>query len=312
MHHRYLHPGLVGILALLVSPPVHAGQVRVNVSNSDFTPSTITLNRGDHVVWVWSNGSHSATSGTVCGSPTGQFDSGSLTFNATLGTAFNWKTSITTTGLGYYCTPHCVTGMTGTIVVTASGTPVADFRITEVQFNTPSGQHLIEVTNFGAAAGDLGRYRFFSGSDSAIVPLQSFVVPSNGRVIVHVNASGAQSAPTDLYLPTLADLSTTGSASLYVPTTGNPNTDTRQIIDFVQWGAAGQPNEGTANTATLWTSGQFLGAVAPGHSLEFCGTASDRGASHWAEVSTPNVGTNGNCATPGIPMTWGRLKIIYR
>jgi len=54
------------IMAMLSAAaiPARAGQVRVDVSNIHFTPATVTIHHGDHVVWVWVSGLHSATSGS--------------------------------------------------------------------------------------------------------------------------------------------------------------------------------------------------------------------------------------------------------
>ncbi|HVP14530.1 MAG TPA: hypothetical protein VMS88_03235 [Terriglobales bacterium] len=70
---------LAAILALLavvsiVAHPARAGQVRVDVMDFQFVPTTVTVNHGDHVVWTWTGGFHSATSGTGCVSD-GIFDS---------------------------------------------------------------------------------------------------------------------------------------------------------------------------------------------------------------------------------------------
>jgi hypothetical protein len=203
--------------------------------------------------------------------------------------------------------------MTGTIAVSASGIQVSDFRLTELQFNVPGGQDLIEIANLGDVTGNLGRYRISVAAGTAVeLPLNDILVPPGGRVVIHANATGANTA-TDVYLPTMPDLPTTGSAALYVANTRNTNlADATQLIDFVQWGAGGQANEATAVTANFWNTGDAITGVDAGHSIEFCGTSGDYGSGNWNEVTTPNFGTNGNCATPTVRSTWGRLKTLYR
>jgi plastocyanin len=293
-----------------------AGQVRIDVSNSGganaFFPATASLNFGDQVAWVWLDGTHTVTSGSSC-TPNGLFNSGSATYNPSAGTAFSWKSNASGSQ-PYYCAPHCLMGMTATLNVAASGVAVADFRITEVQYNLPNGHDLIEIANLGNAAGDLGRFRLLASNDNATVPLNSFVVLAGGRVTVHVNVAGTHSPPTDLYLPTLADLPTSGSLALFMPYTvsGAGSTGATQMVDFVQWGGPGFLYEDVAQTAGFWTPGHYLQTVGAGHSIEFCGDAADRGAVNWAEIAVPNFGSNGGCTTPTLKSTWGRLKAIYR
>ena len=89
------------------------------------------------------------------------------------------------------------------------------------------------------------------------------------------------------------------------------------VIDYVEWGAAGQANEATASAATadgttVWTSGTFTnGETLAGYSISFCGAGTEHGAAKW-QISTPNFGGSPICATPTIKTTWGRLKTIYR
>jgi len=84
------------------------------------------------------------------------------------------------------------------------------------------------------------------------------------------------------------------------------------LLDFVQWGAGGQGNEATAQAAGFWAAGAAITDVAAGHSIEFCGQPGQYGAAQWHEISTPNFGGDGNCATPTFSTTWGRIKTLYR
>jgi plastocyanin len=287
--------------------PSRAGQVRVDVSNIQFTPATVTINHGDHVVWVWLSGTHSATSGSSC-TEDGIFNS-ALVLTAA-GVSFSWKSGAQTS-VPYFCMQHCDLGMTGRINFGTS-VPVADFRITEIQYDVAGGKDLIEITNHGNAVGNLGDYRLSVQAGVAVtLPLATLSVPGGGHVVLHGNATGTNTA-TDVFLPSLPDLPPSGAAALYVPNSQSTSLALAdQIIDFVQWGAAGGPNESTANSALLWPTGQFVPPVAPGHSLELCDFIA-RGAGAWAEISTPNFGSYGGCVTPAVPTTWGRFKQRYR
>lgn len=309
---RPIQPGATlaaGLLAVCLAGAAHGGQVRVNVNSNDFTPQSVTINPGDHVVWIWQSGIHSVTSGndgSIGGS--GIFNSGTLNTNTS--PAFSWKSG-SPAAIPYYCIPHFSLGMIGDITVSAASAPVSDFRISEVQFNVVGGQDLIEIANLGAATGNLGRYRISVANGVAVsLPANVTVAASGGRIVIHANASGTNTA-TDIFLPTLPDLPTNGSVTLYVPNTVAPAlTNTATILDFVQWGAGGQPNEATAVSAGFWGTGQAITGVAAGHSIELCSSA--HGLGSWAEVATPNFGLNGNCATPAATTTWGSIKTLYR
>src|SRR5258705_10598028 len=96
------------LISLLLAPAARAGEVRVNVSNMVFTPRAVNCNAGDHVVWVWTAGSHSSTSGdSVTVVPDGMWDSGTQTGAApSNGPTFTWKSSLSPGTFPYFCTPH--------------------------------------------------------------------------------------------------------------------------------------------------------------------------------------------------------------
>lgn len=318
MKNRWGVLALAALLAAAVVSASIAGQVRVNVSNTLFTPSTVSANQGDHVVWIWTGGNHTVTSGDpdqvadpVDGD--GLFNS-SPTGTVFSGATFSWKSTLTGTR-PYYCQPHAP-GMAGSLNLVASGAAgVADFRITEVRFNAAGNLDLIELANIGAT-GNLGKYRL-KASGFPVQTLQvgtstDLVVAGGGRVVLHCNATGTNTA-TDLFLPAVTDLPANGSVALYVPNTVNTSLALAdQMIDFVQWGAGGQENEATAQAAGFWSAGAAITNVAAGHSIEFCGQPGQYGATQWHEISTPNFGSDGNCATPNFSTTWGRIKTLYR
>lgn len=300
-------PALVALAAL--STPAAAGEVRIDVSSNFFSPSAVSLNLGDHAVWVWVSGSHTVTSGSD-GSLSG--DGRFNTVTSLSGVQFSWRADVTGT-VPYYCIPHFILGMTGTLDVSGSGVPVSDFRLTELEYDVAGGNDLIEIRNLGAASGDLGRYRLsVAAAASVTVPLDDVAVPAGGTIVVHTNEAGTSTA-TDLYLPGIGDLPAAGAVALYVPNAVNPDlSDATQIVDFLQWGAGGGPHEATADAAALWASGTFMPPVAAGHSYEFCGGPADHGVSFWSEVAVPNFGTDGMCLTPAAATTWGRVKTLYR
>jgi plastocyanin len=290
----------------------YAGQVRISATSGNaFSPANVTINHGDHVVWVWTGGNHSVTSGTD-GSTTGDgtFNSGVQLFSQS--PTFSWKSG-QQVDAPFYCIPHfSINNMVGNISFSLNA-PVSDFRITEVQFNAGAGLNRIEIANLGAALGNLGRYRISVSNGVAVTLKDGIVVSGNGgRVVLHVAAAGTDDA-TNLYLPSMTELGTNGSVALYVPNTItglNLLTNPNMIIDYMQWGASAQPNEATAAAATFWSTGDAITGVGPGHSVERCSTSYGIGA--WAEIAVPNFGANGNCSTPTRTSTWGRIKSLYR
>jgi plastocyanin len=325
------------VVSALSLPAAHAGQVRVNVGSggSAFSPYKVNINEGDHVVWVWIAGTHNVVNWTLddvcvaCPDDSTGFSSDGTIFNSDpVGfgqgstTRFTWKSD--RTGLvPYVCNIHN-NFMSGRIFIVPRTTPptnpVADFRLTEVQFNVPGGLDLIEIANLGQAAGDLRSFRLAIGPSGTGVAISAVDLPvaAGGRVIVHTAESGTNGTPPGhIYLPALGTLpDAAGSVALYVPSTLSPQnalSNADMMIDFVQWGAGGQANEGTANAASFWVPGTSINNVAAGHSIEYCeSTGLGHGANQWAEISPPNFGTTGNCVTPTRSESWGRLKIIYR
>jgi plastocyanin len=312
MPSRLLRFGLLVTACALVAGAAAARQIRVSVSNFAFSPATVTVNAGDHVVWVWTGGTHNVVSGDGVGQiADGEFTSGGV---AGIPTTYSWK-SVAPTTEPYYCELHAP-GMVGTVNVVASGaTGLSDFRISEVQFNAAGNLDLVEIENIGSP-GNMGRYRLkVSGLPVQTLQIGSspdLAVPGAGHVVLHCNATGTSTA-TDLFLPAITNLPANGSIALYVPNTSVTNLSTAsQLIDFVQWGAGAQENESVAVAAGLWTAGAAITNVADGHSIERCGDPGQYGAGFWHEISTPNFGSDGNCATPTFSTTWGRIKSLYR
>ena len=323
-----VHAGIaMGCLLLACgAAPARAGQVRVDVGVSGqltFTPYAVNINAGDHVVWVWRTPSHTVTSWKLPDDSISSVPDGA-TFNSSpsfLGqpatTRFSWK-SPDTLDVPYVCAPHA-SAMSGRVIISnGPKVPVADFRITEVLFNDPLVKDLIEIANLGQAAGNLGRFRIaVLGTGTGVeLAFNDFPVPSFGRVTIHTNESGPNDA-TNIFLPGLGNLGDgAGSIALYVPYSlapGNALTNDKMMIDFVQWGAGGQPNEGTADLAGFWSPGTSINDVAVGHSIEYCeGSPYIHGVNQWREISPPNFGTTSHCTTPTRSESWGRLKIIYR
>lgn len=320
---------LLALGALLI-PAAHAGQVRVDVGSGGlfFAPYAVNINQGDHVVWVWLSSTHTVTNwNTPADSQNASvdgtiFDSQPSHLGQPASTRFSWR-SDRTGHVPYVCVPHMSNNMTGRVIISPLANPptipVADFRLTEVQFNVPFGKDLVEISNLGAAAGNLQSFRLAVAATGTGVAVSatSFPVPAGGRVVVHTNETGTNDDPPGHVYMALGDLNDlAGSLSLYVPSTVSSQsalTNSALMLDFVQWGAGAQANEATAGAASFWTSGQSIDGVAAGHSIAYCANQElDHGIGRWAEIAPPSLGVLNDCNTPVISQTWGYLKTIYR
>ena len=85
-----------------------------------FQPTTVTIQPGDTVQWVWNTSGHSVVSGNTDGAtgiPDGRFNSGLQNQNFVYNYTFQDPGSFT-----YYCGPHYSMGMHGLVNVAAPGT----------------------------------------------------------------------------------------------------------------------------------------------------------------------------------------------
>ncbi|MEO5618383.1 MAG: plastocyanin/azurin family copper-binding protein [Candidatus Eisenbacteria bacterium] len=316
-------------LAMVLSIPADAGQIRVSVGGASdvFTQENISVNVGDHVVWIWAGGLHSVVSGNPGAATTtgdGKFRN-TTSASGSLGSKFFWKV----TGSGsvpYYCFPHAP-DMAGTINIQGTPVSIADFRITEVEFAPTGGLDRVQITNLGSDTGFLEHYRVSSQSGVASTITGSLVtLTPSSRTTLHLGASGTTTS-SNVYLPAHPELGTAGSFALYVPNTSSTGstapaslTDANQLVDYVEWGAAGQaaqPNQTPAVSAGFWNAGGVVETTnslpngGAGYSISFCGSRTDRGPAFW-NISTPNFGTGAICTTPTRTATWGRIKSLYR
>jgi plastocyanin len=312
-----VRPALGALAALaLLAPVAHAAQVRVEVFNFAYAPRAANLNPGDHVTWIWTGGTHTVTQGDSASLSIGAFNTGNRASSAGTNTAaFSWRFPSAGTTL-YYCIPHAPE-MAGRVIVSgATGLPKADLRITEVLYNATATGDLIEITNLGTAAGDLGRWRIAVNGVATVVAANSFPVPAGGSVVVHCVA-GTNTA-TDLFLSGLGNLpDSTGTLALYAPNTVNTAlTDATQMVDFVKWGVTANALESIATGNGYWSSIAVPTVGAPGRAIAYCGVPGQYGPTQWGEVSAPTFGSFGtgsqNCTTPAHPSTWGRVKSLYR
>ncbi|MBD3221532.1 hypothetical protein GF314_09840 [bacterium] len=105
---------LASLLTLALAGAAVAAEHTVDQVGLEFVPAEITIETGDTIIWNWSGGSHTVTSGSSLEDP----DLGEL-FDAPLN-ADNPSFSFTFDEAGtypYLCRPHESLDMLGTIIV---------------------------------------------------------------------------------------------------------------------------------------------------------------------------------------------------
>jgi len=177
---------LVAIIApFLVFHPTIARAATVTVivgpGGFFFTPSSVTIHTGDTVVWMWSSGGHSSTSGSP-GMPGGLWDSGILNQGATFMHTFN-----TAGSFPYYCTVHgACCGMVGSVTVVGA-VGATGIGLVEV-FKLPSAYPLANIST---------RLNVLTGDN---VLIGGFIIggPDNKKVVLRAIGPSLSNPPFNL------------------------------------------------------------------------------------------------------------------
>jgi len=119
---------LLLVVAALLGSTAQADTIVVTQVRDSFSPKNVTIDEGDTVMWVWTNGFHTVTEGTD-----GQIN-GDEAFNAPLsgiGGATSFSLTFDAAFLAanprpgdlydYFCEPHFAVGQTGTVQVVNTG-----------------------------------------------------------------------------------------------------------------------------------------------------------------------------------------------
>jgi plastocyanin len=109
--HRGTRTRRIGVVALAATATLavgvaQAGGARVDASNYAFKPKTLTVKKGDEVVWKWVNGSHTVT-----------FRKGSYDKSLNRAHPRRARTFKRRGTFRYYCRNHAYFGMKGKVVV---------------------------------------------------------------------------------------------------------------------------------------------------------------------------------------------------
>ena len=188
----------VGALALALGLPQHAGAATVTVGDNFYSPTPVTIQPGDSVLWTWAGANpHSVTSDEGSAESFGS----STQTSGTFGRVFNTPGSFT-----YHCAVHGsamsgtvdVTGITGRVLADAdagdtvttaddglAGVPVELYDALAYAQN-PTGTPPLDTTSTGSD----GRYVFENSSP-----------PSGGFATVHVPQQPGFGPSPDLTFP---------------------------------------------------------------------------------------------------------------
>ncbi len=160
-----------------------------------------------------------------------------------------------------------------------------------------SGNQQIEIRNLEASPMDLSDWQICF--QFLYWPLPAGTTLGAGEhLVVHLNASGVDDA-FHKYTGPIGDLGPSDAFALYLPIADMAEfDDPAKIIDFVQWGASGQPRENVADAAGVWTAGDFLATPGVGHSLERC--SPDFGMGSWGETPDQTLGSVNSCNPTGV------------
>jgi plastocyanin len=158
------------LFCALVAATALATTHTVTVANYQFTPSSVTAQVGDTIVWYWVNGDHTTTSTSIPAGATPWDEPISAT-----NTSYSYK--LTVAGIyDYHCTPHAP-NMAGTITVqtAASVQEQAAVNMLPLYPNPAAGAFNLDLS---AMAGDVD----ITIADAA------------GRVVRSIKVAGGQAA----------------------------------------------------------------------------------------------------------------------
>lgn len=212
---------------------------------------------------------------------------------------------------------------------------LADLRIAEVladPMGPEAGATAVEVLNVGALPVDLEGLVISAQAMPWMTPAGVTLAPGDVAVF-HLNASPAPGGPPgadrlelngavatrsdsgpgtaaayDIHVTTFVDLDPAGDSFCLFANMDDFN-DPANMLDFVQWGAPGQPGESVADSAGLWTAGAYFPAALEGLSMQW------RGTNHGASpedfcADQPTLGAVNLCSTSGTPGGTGSRPVL--
>jgi hypothetical protein len=157
-----------------------------------------------------------------------------------------------------------------------------------------TGQQVVEIRNLGVDPVEIGGWwlSFKPGEWRFPSPL---TLDPLGTILVHLSRSGT-SGTTDLYtgLSGMRNLEQEDSIALF---STNLFSDPTFMVDFVQWGTAGQDMESVAVEKGIWTEGTVVDTVLLREGSSIARLPEGIGASAWCVDGSTSLGTaNDGCS----------------
>lgn len=146
---------------------------------------------------------------------------------------------------------------------------IAQIRFSEVD----PANHLITIKNFGSSAVNIQNYNL-----CALFEYSSLSGLSVSVVEGSLNVGGGATVTIE-WLASSGFNTTASDLGLYLPGGGFSNP--ANMVDFMQYGAAGQGREGVANAAGIWQTGTFLEGSGP---WVYTGNGTENFISFWSAL----------------------------
>jgi len=166
---------------------------------------------------------------------------------------------------------------------------VAQVVINEVLYDPTgldTGNEWVELYNSGGAIESLTNFCLYASGEHYIFPL--FTLNPGAYVVIHWNTIGIDDV-TNLYTGTTgSNMGNTAGSVVFFNTHSSHTSST--IIDYVEYGDSDNTYDGQAESAGIWTAGDFTLDVIAGHSLEYDGSG-DTGTD-WFDQATPTQGSD--------------------
>jgi len=137
---------LQGNLGFEIEEETETHVITVDSTNLRFTPSTLTINEGDTLRFVW--GGQALPHNSV--EENGVFDSGDPERNLDYGHVFDYDSAGT---YSFFCEPHQAVGMTGSVTVVDVEAPVDGEQNNTIGTSTNEGESASNNVQLGLAVG---------------------------------------------------------------------------------------------------------------------------------------------------------------
>ncbi len=205
--------------------------------------------------------------------------------------------SIARRDTGQFALAWCIDGSPSLGIAFDGCSP--SFSRSPVRFNevSPGPMGWVELKNGGEVAEDLEGKFLFSGASAYAFPAGTVLLEGE-ILVVHIGQSGVD-GPGELFTGLeFQPLKTTDSLAFFA---GSASSDATLVVDFLQWGAAGQPFEAISAQAQLWTPGEKIEVTDLAAGGAVAAVREGQGLARWQLDNTPTPGAE-NDSLPWTPV----------